>query len=1355
MYKGLQYKTRGNVSPQGKLRVYFCCHPEDLSKTFDPITNEILHMYGNAGIWFHDPADNENELYDSERTALNDEFAADLALMQLFVVPVTARFLFSDDPARTLEFTYAVEHHIPVLPLMQEGGLESEFNRICGDMQFLYKDDRDPTALPYEDKLKKFLDSVLIGDELAAKVRAAFDAYIFLSYRKKDRKYAREIMRLIHQNDFCRDIAIWYDEYLTPGESFNDAIAEALQKSRLFALVVTPSLLENPNYVMQIEYPQAREADKNILPIIARETDYEQMQFLYKDIDQGIDKDDSVKLSDALKQRLGDIAREEVKDEPVHLFFMALAYLSGIDVEVNHERALSLMTDAAEADLPEAYEKLVTMYNTGEGVARNYETAIRWQTRYVAWLKQTDDREKLFAATDDLTGMQISSRMMTDALESALELEALAASFADPQYQVTACRRLAEIYRLMGQYYKAVKTLKQAAALLRGNSSADLAVIYNRIGEIYGHTAHFPESLEYQNKSLEVIESLLQESDDVRVRRMAADIYRSYGSSLAVTPVNRVEYLKKAISILEQLIEETDADTDRFILSDCYVEIGELVGAEGNYDITKTSESLGNKYRYLHLALNLREELRNRLDTVESMDRLSDIYVSLARSEVAGTEERQAYIQKSNEINKSLYERTRLNSYQEKIRLNTALLNQIEGTIPPEEAPSVLESWNLVLTGSAATKEEILQMYLAEIKDLEDECGTERTEEKLRKLAEYCTQASVNTEDEKLRNELQGKARTVRLETISMRETPSSLRAAINDLHHLYIDYYKPWDESGIGKALEYLDQEVELCLALAEMTGSESDYASAAETIHLAVKVNEDQDKRDRLFRKIQEITDSLSEQNNIDRCLWCIATVYLLYASEKKEKKEYQAAAELFQKAAEIYKENTERTNDPFAWKKLAECYENLTETAAALNDYDTALEYCKKLNDALNYTYENDRQIASQAMIYSKGYAWLARIMFHEGAYDIGMKAYYQFLDFFADLLDQDLPVKLILDLSSKLNDGIDLIGSTLYESGKEKTEAILKRRVEVTKTYYHKHKNIHTESGYSGCLLSLARFYQNNNDYPSALRYYLRVKETINGYIESAGTSERLEKKLKNVSERIENLIRQFSSSEEFLQAAYMIYQEEHNRETAEIYARACLRRGSEEKDARNPEKAKELLKTAADMFKVCSDGSSYILRQEANVYMELGNTCLIYLEEYEEALKNYRCSAEACERLIEKDPHSGAHYAYFTALQYIARSYQMMDKPAEAIDWYRKAIADKDNVLSESGDTLQINLVVLLPMCRLLDMDEVSLEEKREISLEVLKTLERFKDEDPGPGKKIFDAYTAAAQYYSSEAPIEK
>ena len=66
-------------------------------------------------------------------------------------------------------------------------------------------------------------------------------------------------MRLIHENKEFRDIAIWYDEFLVPGEGFNEAIVGAFRKSSLFAMAVTPHLEEEGNYVMRVEYPMARD----------------------------------------------------------------------------------------------------------------------------------------------------------------------------------------------------------------------------------------------------------------------------------------------------------------------------------------------------------------------------------------------------------------------------------------------------------------------------------------------------------------------------------------------------------------------------------------------------------------------------------------------------------------------------------------------------------------------------------------------------------------------------------------------------------------------------------------------------------------------------------------------------------------------------------------------------------------------------------------------------------------------------------------------------------------------------------------------------------------------------------------
>ena len=44
-----RYKTRGMTSPQGKAKVYFCCHPEDFSSYFPMISDEILR-YQNCAV---------------------------------------------------------------------------------------------------------------------------------------------------------------------------------------------------------------------------------------------------------------------------------------------------------------------------------------------------------------------------------------------------------------------------------------------------------------------------------------------------------------------------------------------------------------------------------------------------------------------------------------------------------------------------------------------------------------------------------------------------------------------------------------------------------------------------------------------------------------------------------------------------------------------------------------------------------------------------------------------------------------------------------------------------------------------------------------------------------------------------------------------------------------------------------------------------------------------------------------------------------------------------------------------------------------------------------------------------------
>jgi len=109
MYE-LRYKTRLMSSPQGKPRVYFCCHPDDFDHYFDEISEEILSMQ-NCSIW-----------YDTTSMEIHSALANDLKLMQLFVVPITYRFL-TEESRGFQELEFAKENHIPILPLLQNTSL--------------------------------------------------------------------------------------------------------------------------------------------------------------------------------------------------------------------------------------------------------------------------------------------------------------------------------------------------------------------------------------------------------------------------------------------------------------------------------------------------------------------------------------------------------------------------------------------------------------------------------------------------------------------------------------------------------------------------------------------------------------------------------------------------------------------------------------------------------------------------------------------------------------------------------------------------------------------------------------------------------------------------------------------------------------------------------------------------------------------------------------------------------------------------------------------------------------------------------------------------------------------------------
>ena len=378
-------KTMGNANPKGKPRVYFSCHPEDFEKYFEKICEDIFNAH-NCAIYYTE---------DMSAPIPEEDWVTDLGSNNLFVIPVTRKLLTQPNRAMDQDFAYAKAEHIPVLPIMMEFGIDDLYMQPgkFGTLQYLNPNSNDDTEIAYGRKLSKYLESVLVSDETAKRIRAAFDAYIFLSYRKQDRRYANELMRLIHKNPLCRDLAIWFDEFLTPGESFRDSIDKILHDSKLFTLLVTPNLLEDANFVMAEEYPAAKSSGIHILPAEMVPTDKTALSEKFQDIPDCVDVSDESIFHQHFLDALEKAAITTNDTDPEHNFLIGLAYLKGIDVEVDRKRGVELVTSAAEAGLPEAMEQLYTMHLAGLWVPLNYKKAAFWAEALVNYHNNASGEE--------------------------------------------------------------------------------------------------------------------------------------------------------------------------------------------------------------------------------------------------------------------------------------------------------------------------------------------------------------------------------------------------------------------------------------------------------------------------------------------------------------------------------------------------------------------------------------------------------------------------------------------------------------------------------------------------------------------------------------------------------------------------------------------------------------------------------------------------------------------------------------------------------------------------------------------------------------------------------------------------
>lgn len=505
-YSGFSFLNKAGTDPSDKPFVYFCCHPQDHDLYFHSISYEILRYQRDAVIWYLDGTVDEAD---------EETFLSDLKKMQLFVLPVTSRFLKEENRARCIELKVALEYHIPILPLLQEKGLETLFNQTCGNFHCLCEQTNPPKL--YEESIKAFLSSVLLDEQEINEIRGEFQTQLFLSYRKVDGKYIIDIMKAIHQFDFMRDVGIWYDAQITPGSDFNNSILREIDKSTGFVMLVTPNILDEDNYVMKIEYPYALKNNKSILPVEMIRTEDYALKEKYLEIPQCIPVNSTSEMYKELKKLTTLWNLPDLDETPIHLYRIGLAYLNGVGVEVDIQKAISLLTHAAKKQLPEAYRKLIFMYEHGEGVQQNYEKAIYWQRKLLEHIMEKG-RRPLYK-TQNYT--------KEETFELFLELRHLGDTFySSEKYQES----LLAYNQGLIIIFDWINTNSATSWSDEKQAKMYLSDVYLNIGYVYFELKQFDRVKEYYGQALAIDEELYNDDawTGLDIRNLATTLF-SFG----------------------------------------------------------------------------------------------------------------------------------------------------------------------------------------------------------------------------------------------------------------------------------------------------------------------------------------------------------------------------------------------------------------------------------------------------------------------------------------------------------------------------------------------------------------------------------------------------------------------------------------------------------------------------------------------------------------------------------------------------------------------------------------------------------------------------------------------------------
>ena len=318
---------------------------------------------------------NYDEFKDTEREEVNQE----LNNIDLLIIIVNKDY-FSHYLINEIEFEYAKEHKIPILPIIIEEDCYSLANEYFGNIQVIKKD-----GVEYHTILNEHLSKTLFGDSSydIDEIKSVFHESCFISYRKSDKEELKSLLFNIRQDEELRPYQFWYDDFLNPGNNYDKEILEAMNACKIFILLVTKNTLEKDNYVLKIEYPYAVKHQKTILVIYDKDMDFKLVSDWFPDGTEYFQNDEIELINEFLKDNLSD----NYSNDGYKSFLLGQAYYHGLVVEKDLDIAVNYFLQAEEyEDEPRVYKYLSNIHYSHQVsnlLLPNIDDAIKYQDLYI------------------------------------------------------------------------------------------------------------------------------------------------------------------------------------------------------------------------------------------------------------------------------------------------------------------------------------------------------------------------------------------------------------------------------------------------------------------------------------------------------------------------------------------------------------------------------------------------------------------------------------------------------------------------------------------------------------------------------------------------------------------------------------------------------------------------------------------------------------------------------------------------------------------------------------------------------------------------------------------------------------